>query len=210
MKRKIFRIIYIINIVIIIAILAYLVYLAFSKYNNNSNNNVEYAYFQFRGYKLKIPTDIENNTNNDSELLLYSPKASWSARIVIVEDNNNDIFSNLDRLEEIYKHEGYDVSELKVHTLNDQQYVTVNRKMGDNAILKNVLLGYCRLNDNRLAEIMLNDSIDTSRLNYAGFESAVKILQSAEYDSAKDEEYNYWTLSLKKPLQELYGEESTE
>lgn len=209
MKRKVFKIIYIVNIVIIISILAYLIYLAFSIYNHNNGNNQEYKYAQYRGYQFKLTDDTQYNTRNDTELLLYNLNRNWHAKIIIMNDPNNDIFNNLERLEEMLKYNGNDVSNLYIHTLDDQQYVTVKKKVNDENVMPYVLLGYCKLNDNRIAEITLNDTIDENSFNYGGFEEVVKILQSAKYDSAKDAEYKYWTLSLEKTLKELYGEDAT-
>ena len=110
------------------------------------------------------------------------------------------------------KYNGIEVSDLSVHTLDNQQYVTVKKKLNveNENVMPYVILGYYKLNDDRIAEITLNDTTDRDNLNYSGFEEVVKILQSAKYDSVKDGEYKYWTLSLEKVLKELYGEEETE
>ena len=207
MKRKIFRLIYIINIILIVSILAYLIYLALNKYNKK--DSTEYIYEQFKGYQLKLASDLKYK-NNDDEIILESSKENWSAIINIMNDPNNVVFNNIGRLEEILKFKGFDVSDLHVHTVDGIQYITMKRKMAENSMIPYMILGYYKPNNSQICEIMINDSIDGNNLNYHAFEEVVKMLKSAKYDQTKDEKYHYTSLTFKGTLQALYGEEETE
>ena len=209
MNRKILRVIYIVNIIIIISILAYLIYTGFNKYNGNKNKPENYV--QFNGYQLKLTTDLESE-NEDGAFLIHNLKEGWNARIIIMNDPNNAIFSNDTKVEEILRYKGYDVSDLFISKIDNQKYITLKMNMGEEATISSVLFGYYKPNDKHICEIMINDAADGTKLRYDAFEQVVKIFKSAKYDSVEDENYQYHTLILDKTLEELYGnqEEPTE
>ena len=204
MNKNIRRIILIINIVIIIAILSYLTY-SLVKYKYNSP--IEQHIVDFKGYQFKIGNDLMIESKYDN-ILISQDNDSWGATITIMNDPNNVVFSNPNRMNEILRFKGFDISDGVVHTLNNEKYITFERKMSDESLVSYLLFGFYKPNDNQICEIMLSDSVN--RFNYDAFAKVVKVLHDAEYDSEKDSQYDYATLTLKGTLKELYGEEETE
>lgn len=205
MNKNVRRIILILNIIIIIVILGYLIYSFFIKYKHDDE---QFQIVNFNGYQFKVDNDLTFETKNDS-ILVGTVNAGWNATITIMNDPNNVVFSDINRMNEVLRFKGFDISDAVVHVLDDRQYVTFERRMSDDSLVPYVLFGYYKTNDSQICEIMLNDNIDVNKYNYDAFERVVKLLSDAEYDSEKDKEYHYVSLTLKGTLQALYGEEAT-
>jgi hypothetical protein len=157
-----------------------LIQVMFDKEGESPTDTAEVATYKvnYKGFTMKLPQDIEYNTDN-GVLSLYSEENGWATQILIQEGSYSDLLNNKGAIKAAFQRGGYAIDNVAEKTFDNKSFITYEVVQSGEKFVG----AYTQANVTNVFVIVLQN--ENGEFDYEPFEALSTILKSATYDGSQ-------------------------